>query len=106
MTLGTKRAARGGHAQHFERAGPVRQAADEAAFLERHDQAVNARFGAQVERVLHFVEGGRHTGLLHSGVDETEQFALLFRQHDVPRRLNPACQCHRSQLTRLGLNKP
>ena len=36
------------------------EAADEAALLERGDQPVDAGLRAQVERVLHLVEGGRH----------------------------------------------
>ena len=32
-----------GHAQHLQRAGAVGQAADELAFLQRGDQAVDAR---------------------------------------------------------------
>ncbi len=47
-----------GQAQDFERPGAVRQAADEAALLERQDQPMDARLRAQVERLLHLVEGG------------------------------------------------
>ena len=45
-----------GHAQHFQRARPIGQAADELAFLQRADQPVNARLGFQVERLLHFLK--------------------------------------------------
>ena len=68
-------------AQNLERPRAVGQAADEAAFLERHDQAVDAGFRPQVERVLHFVEGGRNAGLFQALMNITEQFALLFGQH-------------------------
>jgi hypothetical protein len=67
--------------QHFERAGAVRQAANEAALLERHHEAVDAGFGAQVERVLHLVEGGGDAGFLEALVDETQQLALFLGQH-------------------------
>ena len=51
-----------GQLDHLDGARPIGQAADEAALLERGDQAVDARFRTQVERVLHLVEGGRHAG--------------------------------------------
>ena len=70
-----------GQLDHFERARPVGQAADEAALLECGDQPVNARFAAQIERVLHFIEGGRDAALLHPLVDEHEEFMLLAREH-------------------------
>ena len=38
-----------------EKASAIRQAADEAPLFQRHDQAVNAGFRAQVERILHLV---------------------------------------------------
>ena len=59
-------AARGGGAQRvghivgqfddLERAGALFHAAQEAAFLQRRDEAMDARFGLQIERVLHLVE--------------------------------------------------
>ena len=66
---------------HLDGAGAVGQPADEAALFQRGDQAVDARFRAQIERVLHFVEGGRHPGLLQPFVDEPQQFELLAREH-------------------------
>ena len=45
------------HAQDFQRAGPVRQASDEAALLQRRDQPVDAGFRPQIERFFHLVEG-------------------------------------------------
>ena len=40
---------------------------------------MNAGFGAQIERVLHLVEGGRHAGFLEALMDETQQLGLLAR---------------------------
>src|SRR5262249_4207355 len=71
---------------HLDRTRAVRQAADEAALLERGDQPVDARLRAQVERVLHLVEGGRHPALLEPLVDEPQEFELLARQHRCPAR--------------------
>ena len=89
MTLGENlRAARGsaaiedsGSLQHFERPGAVRQPADEAALLERRDQPMDAGLGAQIERVLHLVEGGRNAGFLEPLVDEAQKLALFLGQH-------------------------
>ncbi len=89
MTLGVKprRSDRGpgstvsGQLDHFDGARTVGQAADEAALLQRRDQAVNAGLGAQVERVLHLVEGGRHAGFLEALVDEAQKLELLAGQH-------------------------
>src|SRR5207302_10647724 len=61
-----------GQLDHFYGAGPIGQAANEAALLQRRDEAVNARLRAQVQRVLHLVEGGRHTGLFQPFIDETQ----------------------------------
>jgi hypothetical protein len=65
----------------FERARPVRQAANEAALLKRRDQPVNAGFRGEVECILHFVEGRRNAGLLHPFVNEQKQFLLLACEH-------------------------
>jgi hypothetical protein len=67
----------------------VRQTADEAAFLQRRDQPVDAGFGAQIERILHLIERRRNAILLHALMDEHEQIALLFGQHIVPRSFLP-----------------
>ncbi len=45
-----------GHAEHLQRAGAIGQAADEVALLERADQAVDARLGLEIERLLHLLE--------------------------------------------------
>ena len=98
MTLGVKPrpaadavADRLGQLDHLDRARPVRQAADEAALLQRRDQPVDAGFGAQIERVLHLVEGGRHAGFLQPLVDEAQQLELLAGQHRlVSPELRPA----------------
>jgi hypothetical protein len=65
----------------FDGPGAIGQAADEAAFLQRRDQSVDAGLRPQVQSVLHFVEGGRHAGLLDALMDEAEQFELFARQH-------------------------
>ena len=78
-----------GQTQNFERAGAIGQATDEAAFLEREDQPVNARFRPQIERVLHLVEGRRHARLLQTLMDEAQQIVLFFGQH---RRTAPQAQ--------------
>src|SRR6516164_6685903 len=66
---------------YFDGAGTIGETADEAAFLQRRDQAVDPGFGTQVERVLHLVEGGRHAGLFEALVDEAQQFELFAGQH-------------------------
>ena len=71
---------------HLDRARPVGQAPDEAALLERGDQPVNAGLRAQIERVLHLVEGGGNAALLEPLVNEPQQFQLLARQHRCPAR--------------------
>ena len=62
-------------------ARPVGQAANKAAFFERRNQAVDARLGAQIERVLHLVEGRWNSGLLESLMDKTQELSLLACQH-------------------------
>ena len=54
-----------GQAHDLDGAGAVREPADEAAFLQRGDQPVDAGLRAQVQRVLHLVERGRHAVALH-----------------------------------------
>ncbi len=49
-----------GQFDHFNRAGAVGQAPDKAALFQRGDQPVDAGLGAQIERVLHLVKGGRN----------------------------------------------
>ena len=63
-----------GQLDHLDGAGAVWQAADEAALLQRRDQAVNAGFGAQVERILHLVERRRHARLLEALMDKAQEF--------------------------------
>jgi hypothetical protein len=72
-----------GQFDDFDRAGAVGQTADEAALLQRRDQAVDARLRPQFELFLHFVERGGHTVHLHADADEVEQFKLLAGQHGV-----------------------
>src|SRR5882757_724906 len=70
-----------GELDHLDGAGPVRQTADEATFFQRRDETMNSGFRAQVERILHLVEGGRHAGLLQTFIDETQKFVLFAREH-------------------------
>jgi len=70
-----------GQLQHFQRAGAIGQAADEAAFLQCIDQPVNAGLGSQVERILHLLERRGYATFLQPGLDETQQFLLLEGQH-------------------------
>src|SRR5262249_2115058 len=49
---------------HLDGAGTIGQAANEAALLQRRDEPMDPGFRAQIERVLHLVEGRRHSGLL------------------------------------------
>jgi hypothetical protein len=65
----------------FDGAGAVGQATDEAALFQRGDEAVDTRLRAQVERVLHFIEGWRHASLLQPFIDETQKFILFARKH-------------------------
>ena len=57
-------------ANNLQCSGAMRQAPDEAAFLQPGDQAVDARFGLEIQRVLHLLEGWRHTLRPQMVVDE------------------------------------
>jgi hypothetical protein len=61
---------------------PVRQPAEEAALLQRGDEAVDAGLGGEVQGVLHFVERRRDSGLLDPLMDEHEQLVLFACEHD------------------------
>ena len=50
-----------GSLTHFQGAGALFHAAQEAAFFQGGDQAVNAGLGFEIQRLLHLVEGGRNT---------------------------------------------
>ena len=75
---------------HFDGAGAVGQAANEAALFQRGDEAVDAGLRAQIERVLHLVEGGRNAGLFQPFIDETQKFVLFAREHLDQ---SPVCVC-------------
>ena len=47
-----------------------------AALLERRDQPVDAGLGAQVQRLLHLVEGRGDAILLESFVDEVQEIVF------------------------------
>ena len=66
---------------HFDGARPIGQAADEATLLQRRNQAVDAGFRAQVERILHFVERGGDAGFLQALMDKAQKFELFAGQH-------------------------
>ena len=70
-----------GQLDDLDGAGAVGQPPDEATLIQRGNQPVNAGFGAQVQRVLHFVEGRRHAGFGQPLVDEPQEFELFARQH-------------------------
>ena len=57
------------------------EAADEAALLERGDQAVDAGLGTQAKRILHFVERGRHPLRAEMLVNEEQELVLFACQH-------------------------
>ncbi len=79
-----------GKSQDFQSAGAIGQPANEATLFERHDEPVNARLRFEIERILHLVERWWHSVTLEAGMDETEQLALLFGQHDhAPRNGRP-----------------
>ena len=70
-----------GQLDHLNGPRPIGQAADEATLLERRNQPVDAGFGSQVERVLHFVKRRRNTRLGQPLVDEAQELKLLAGQH-------------------------
>ena len=72
-----------GQLDHLERAGPVGHAPQEAALLERQDQAMDAGLGLEIQRILHFLERGRNAFLLQAFVDEKKQFELFAREHGI-----------------------
>ena len=66
-----------GQFNDLDRSGPVGEAADKAPLFQRRDQPVNARLGAQIKRVLHFIERRRNAVALHTFVNELQQIQLL-----------------------------
>ncbi len=54
----------------FEGPGTLLHAAQIATLLQRHDEPVDARLGFKIQRVLHFIERGRHATFAHPFVDE------------------------------------
>ena len=97
ITVGSSTSRSRGHivrlTQHFKRAGPVGQAADEPAFLKRRDQAVHARLRLEIERILHFLKRRRNPTLFETGLDETDQLVLLAGKHSGATPLCDACSC-------------
>jgi hypothetical protein len=70
-----------GQPHHFEGAGAMVAPAQEAAFLQRRDQPVDARLRPELQRLLHFLEARREAGALEVPVDEDQQLVLLACQH-------------------------
>jgi len=70
-----------GQLDDFKRAGALFHAPEEAAFLQRRDQPVDAGFGLQVEGILHLVERRRNAAFAHPFVDEHQQFVLFAGEH-------------------------
>ena len=70
-----------GQLEHFQGAGALFHAAQEAALFQGGDQAVDAGLGFEVQRLLHFVERRRDAGLAQAIVDKAKQFVLFARQH-------------------------
>ena len=75
--VGRRHGGRLGQLQDLQGAGPMGQAAQEAALLQPGDQAVDAGLGLEPQRLLHLVEGRRHATLVEALVDEHQQFVLL-----------------------------
>src|SRR5690606_31843159 len=48
---------------------------------QRPDQAVNARLGLEIQRILHLVEGGSDAILAQTLMDEKEKLLLFLCQH-------------------------
>lgn len=71
-------------AQNLYRPSPMCEATDEPSFLKRGNKPMNPGFGTQIQGDLHFVKTGRHTVLLHPGVNELQQVQLLFCEHVHP----------------------
>ena len=79
MTLGENRCNLGaatvadfGQPQDLDCAGAIGQPPNETALFERHDEPMNARFRAQIQRFFHFVERRRHTRVLQALMDEAQ----------------------------------
>ena len=70
-----------GQLDHLNRTGSVRQAANKATFLQSGDETMDAGLRTQIERILHLIEGGRHTALFQALVDKAQQLKLFSRQH-------------------------
>jgi hypothetical protein len=66
---------------HLNCASAIRQAANEAALFQCSNETVDTRLRAQVQRVLHLVEGGRNAGFLQAFTDEPQKLILFARKH-------------------------
>src|SRR6266576_1148276 len=70
-----------GQLDHLDGASPIGKPADEAAFFQCGNEAMDAGLRTQVERILHLIEGWRYAGFLQAFVDEAQQFELFSSQH-------------------------
>ena len=77
-TLGVATVADFWQSQDFDGPGAIGQPANEAALLERHDEPMNSRFRAQLQRFFHFVERRGHPSLLQALVDEANSSLCFF----------------------------
>ena len=67
--------------EHFQGAGALFHPAQEAALFQGGDQAVDAGLGFEVQRFLHFIEGGGDAGFPDSLMDEHQKLILFPGQH-------------------------
>ena len=70
-----------GQAHHFQGTGAMGAAAQKTAFFQGRNQAMNAGFGAQVERFLHFLKGRGKAGIPEMLINKHQQFMLFTREH-------------------------
>ena len=84
----------------LQRPGSVRQAADEAALLKSRDEAVDARFGPQAERLLHLVEGRRYAVLAKVAVMNSSSSYCLRVSIGVPGAISVRVSTQISEQTR------
>jgi hypothetical protein len=59
----------------------MRPAAQKTAFFQGGNQAMDAGFGPQIERFLHFFKGRGKAGIAQVLINEHQQFMLLTRKH-------------------------
>src|SRR5216684_8540022 len=70
-----------GQLDDLDGAGAIGKAANEAALFKGCDEAMDPGLRAQIQRILHLVEGGRNAGFLQAFADESQEFVLFARKH-------------------------